>query len=194
MHDIEPYHMWRDYYIASEDQHSPFYGRVYSEFQYTQKIYNYFIHPQWDGFGSPTLYTKILYADYERGAAVLEMIGEWNDCLTNDIMYFKREVADTLIESGIHKFILICENVLNFHGSDNCYYEEWYEDIAEAGGWVCFLNILDHVEDEMKDTQLQHYINFGEQFNGVNWRPHKPKLLIRAIEAMVEGEVKRLPY
>ena len=129
MHDIEPYHKWRDQYIASEDEQSPFYGRVYNEFAYTQKIYNYFIHPQWDFFGSNTLYMKILYIAYDEGFCILEFIGEWNDCLTNDIMFLKREIIDQLALHNINKFILMGENVLNFHGSDDCYYEEWYDDI-----------------------------------------------------------------
>lgn len=191
MHDIEPYYQWRDNYVASEDEHSPFFGRIYDEFRFTKKVYNYFIHPQWDEFGSNTLYTKILYADYDEGFAILEMIGEWNDCLTNDIMFLKREVADVLVENGINKFILICENVLNFHGSDDCYYEEWYDDIKDEGGWICLINTLEHVEEEMSNTQLHYQINFGKEFNNINWRPFKPKLLVKAIEAMVMGELRK---
>ncbi len=194
MHDIEPYYHWREKYIAAEDPKSPFYGQVYDEFRFTQKVYNYFIHPQWDAFGSSTLYLKALYVSYEDGYAILELIGEWNDCLHNDIMYLKREVIDPMIDEGINRFILICENVLNFHGSDDSYYEEWYDDIKEEGGWICLLNVLPHVEDEMKDTQLQYYVNFGDNFDNVNWRPQKPKLLFRAIEAILHGEVKRLRF
>ena len=194
MHDIEPFFQWREYYIAADDDRSPFYGRISDEFYFKNKVYNYFIHPQWDDFGSNTLYLKVLYADYEEGAAIIELIGEWNDCLDNDIMYLKREVIDPMIEEGIGKFVLICENVLNFHGSDDCYYEEWLDDIRDQDGWICFLNTHDHVADEMADTQLQQYANFGKNFNQVNWRPHKPKTIFRAIEALIRGEVKRLPY
>jgi len=67
MHDIEPHYNWRDHYIASEDHRSPFFQRVYNEFQFSQKVYNYYIHPQWDNFGSQTLYLKILFVDYEMG-------------------------------------------------------------------------------------------------------------------------------
>ena len=123
MHSIEPYYNWRDEYIAEEDERSPFYGREYSEFEYTNSIYDHLIHPQWDEFGSPTLLMKILYADYERGFAIMEFIGEWNDCLHNDIMFLKRDIADELMHEGINKFILIGENVLNFHYSDDSYYE-----------------------------------------------------------------------
>jgi len=194
MHDIEPYYRWRDFYIASEDQRSPFYGRIYDEFQYSQKIYNYFIHPQWDSFGSNTLYLKVIFTDYEEGFAILELIGEWNDCLSNDIMYLKREVIDPLFEEGISKYILICENVLNFHGSDDCYYEEWGEEAHDQGGWIVLLNALEHVEEEMKSTRLQHFLNFGEPFNQVNWRPHKPKAIYQAIDALVNGQVPRLAH
>lgn len=192
MHDIEPFHRWRDYYVASEDELSPFYGRRHDEFYYTNKIYNYYIHPQWDDFGSDTLYTKLIFADYDEGYAILEFIGEWNDCLHNDIMFLKRDVIDPLIKQGIYKYILICENVLNFHGSDDAYYEEWYEDIRDEGGWICVLNTLNHVSDEMKATRLQFFVNFGDDFGAVNWRPHTPRRVFAAIEAMVEGGTKRL--
>ena len=190
MHDIEPHYKWRDKYIASEDDRSPFFGRQYDEFRFTQKIYNYFIHPQWDNFGSATLYLKILYTDYEEGYAILELIGEWNDCLKNDIMFLKREIVDALAAEGISKYILICENVLNFHGSDDCYYEEWYDDVKEYNGWVCLLNTLDHVEAEMKETQLHYYINFGGAFSNVNWRPYKPANLFVAVQAVIEQQVQ----
>jgi hypothetical protein len=192
MHDIEPFYLWRDDYVAAEDDRSPFYGRQYSEFHFTNKIYNYFIHPQWDDFGSHTLYLKVLFADYEEGYAIIEFIGEWNDCLYDDIMYLKRDLMDHLIESGIYKFILICENVLNFHAGDDDYYEEWYEDIRDEEGWIVFVNTLKHVEEEMTDGRLQYYTNFGPPFNQVNWRPYKPKAIFEVIEAMVYGDFKRL--
>ncbi|MEL6863417.1 MAG: hypothetical protein AAFP19_03315, partial [Bacteroidota bacterium] len=161
MHDIEPHFLWRDQYVASEDERSPFHGRVYDEFRFTNKVYNYFIHPQWDEFGSSTLYMKILFVNYDDGVAIIELIGEWNDCLQNDVMFLKREIIDLLMEHDINKYILICENVLNFHGSDDCYYEEWYEDVRDEGGWIALINILDHVEVEMIETQLQYFVNFG---------------------------------
>src|SRR3954471_2860278 len=81
MHAIEPFYNWRHLYIAEEDERSPFYGREYSEFEFTNQVYNFLIHPQWDEFGSPTLYMKILYADYELKACIIELLGEWNDAL-----------------------------------------------------------------------------------------------------------------
>ena len=187
MHDIEPFYRWRDYYIASEDERSPFFGRQYSEFEFSNAIYNYVIHPQWDEIGSPTLYAKILYADYDLSFAVIEMIGEWNDCVTNDIMYLKRNVIDHLQKEGIYKFALICENVLNFHGDEDYYYEEWWDDIIEEDGWVVLLNLLMHVEKEMFQTRLDSYLHFGNDYNDFNWRQLLPKILHYKIDQMVKA-------
>ncbi len=192
MQDIEPYYRWRDRYIADNDTNSPFYGRVYDEFKYTKKVYNYYIHPQWDEFGSATLYSKILFTDYEAGYVIIEFIGEWNDALHNDVMFLKRNLVEPLQDKGIHKFILICENVLNFHGGEDDYYAEWGEEVRDEDGWICFINIHNHVEDEMKIARLQFHVNFGEYYNQLNWRPHKPNLLFQVVEALVNGEVMRL--
>src|SRR6056297_37673 len=121
MHTIEPYYNWRKYYRAEADQKSPFSGRKYSEFFFTNSVYNYYIHPQWDDFGSETLFLKIIYNDYLKRFSIIELIGEWNDCLFNDIMFLKRNVIEVLMESGITKFILIGENVFNFRSSDDSY-------------------------------------------------------------------------
>ena len=101
MHDIEPYYNWRHIYVSEEDQRSPFYQREYSEFEFSQTVYNYYIHPQWDEFGSRTLYLKLLQADYDEHYAVIEFIGEWNDAIENDIMTLKRDVIDVFEQQGI---------------------------------------------------------------------------------------------
>ncbi len=182
MHRIEPHYLWRELYIASEDRRSPFYGRVYDEFVFSQRIYNYLIHPQWDAFGSPTLYTKLLYADYAEGYVILEMLGEWNDCLQNDIMFFKREIVEPLLEEGISRFVLLCEQVLNFHGSDDAYYEEWYEEVAEKNGWIVFLNLLPHVTEEMRQMRIHDFVQLGESCQLLEWRTGTPQMLFRQVE------------
>jgi hypothetical protein len=192
MHDLAPYHRWRDFYTAEEDEFSPFYGCEYSEFEYSKKVYNYYIHPQWDDFGSATLYLKVLFVDYEEGFAIIELIGEWNDTIYNDIMFLKRNVIDPMIKKDIFRFMLICENVLNFHGSDDSYYEEWWDDIKEDGGWIVFLNTHRHVVEEMSRTRLQIYANFGPEYNDINWRTQKPERVAEAIQALVEGRIKRV--
>lgn len=180
MQDIEPYYRWRDLYRSEDDDLSPFYEREYSEFEYTNTIYNYAIHPQWDEFGSPTLYIKILFADYDKGFAVIEMIGEWNDAITNDIMYLKRDVAEPLIENGINKFILIGENVLNFHSSDDCYYEEWFQDVDE--GWIATINFQKHVLEEFRRSNIDYYLNFGGELDNLNWRKFSPMQLYTQVQ------------
>jgi len=185
MHDIEPFYNWRELYDSAEDKKSPFAGASYSEFTYSNKIYNYYIHPQWDSFGSANLYIKILYADYDEGYAIMELIGEWNDCIENDIMYLKRDIIDQMIPEGIIKYILICENVLNFHGSDDCYYEEWREDVSESGGWICFVNTLDHVWEEMKRTMIHHQVSLGKHFNEIHWRKLNPQMFFELISKKV---------
>ncbi|MFO7827561.1 MAG: hypothetical protein R6V23_02965 [Bacteroidales bacterium] len=179
MHLLEPFYSWRKYYIASEDERSPFYGRVYSEFEFTNAIYNYLIHPQWDNFGSETLYLKILFTDYEKGFTIIEFLGEWNDTLYNDIMFLKREIIDHLVSVGIDKFILIGENILNFHSSDDSYYEEWFDDIEE--GWIVGINFQNHVKNEFINENIDYYIAFSEEYDNLNWRSHSPQKLFEII-------------
>ena len=182
MHEIEPYYNWRSRYISEEDRNSPFYGRNYDEFQYSTKIYNYFIHPQWDGFGSPTLYTKVLYADYDRHFAIMEFIGEWNDCINNDIMFLKRDLVDCFIRQGIYKFVLIGENVLNLHADGDDYYEEWYEDLIDEGGWTIAINFRDHVAEEWDKAGINRYFHYGPRYNTASWRKFQPSQLVSALE------------
>jgi hypothetical protein len=44
-----------------------------------------------------------------------------------------KEIIEVLTTHGINKYILL-ENILNFHGSDDCYYDEWFEDVED--GWI----------------------------------------------------------
>ncbi|MBL7942756.1 MAG: hypothetical protein JNM00_08325 [Flavobacteriales bacterium] len=185
MHTIEPYYNWRGLYIASEDPLSPFFEREYSEFEFSEKIYNHFIHPQWDSFGSQTLFSKILYADYNEGFAIIELLGEWNDLLYNDIMTLKRELAEPLMAQGIHKFVLIGENVLNFHRSDDCYYDEWFEEVNEYDGWISLLNLPEHVIEDFNKAGLDSYFVLGGKLNQLNWRTLHPDQVYSQIDQLV---------
>jgi len=187
MHEIEPFYGWLDYYNSEEDAYSPFYEVVHSEFQFQNKIYNYYIHPQWDYFGSNTLYLKLLYIDYEKSYAIIELIGEWNDAIYNDIMTLKREIIDLLLEKGINKYVLLCGHVLNFHYSDDSYYEEWREDIED--GWVVLLDVAPHVEVEMQKKGLGRHLFFGSEFNNYTWRKLNPEYLIEAIDAQLSKKL-----
>lgn len=184
MHSIEPYYYWRDFYIASEDPQSPFYEMVYSEFQFSNSIYDHYIHPQWDYFGSPTMYTKVLFADYSRSFAIIELIGEWNDCISNDIMLFKTGVIDPMLKCGIEKFIIIGENVLNFHGCDEDYYDEWVEDCDD--GWISIINFQQHVLHEMQANNIDQYFFFNPLLlDDFNWRKYTPVALFEFINEKV---------
>ena len=188
MHTVEPYYHWRNLYIASEDEASPFYGREYSEFEFQDKIYNYYIHPQWDPIGSPTLFLKVLYVDYDKGYAILELMGEWNDAIENDIMTMKRDLIDEMIKMDIDKFMLIGENVLNFHSSDDCYYEEWTDDIED--GWVALVNFHDHVLREMEEVGIDQYFIMGGEMEELDWRTYLPHQLFKKVKSIVEGRWK----
>jgi hypothetical protein len=185
--DIEPYYNWRHLYTAEQDERSPFYGREYSEFEYSNTIYNYLIHPQWDEIGSPTLYIKLLYADYNDGFCIIELIGEWNDCINNDIMILKRDILELIMRQGINKFILIGENVLNFHASDDCYYEEWFEDVED--GWIVFMNFREHVLSEFKSIHLDYYFLSGGELDEFPWRTLTPVQLFERTEALVRRRI-----
>src|SRR6187402_554257 len=110
MHEIEPFYNWQRYYQAEIDPKSPFFGRSYGN-EYENTIYGYYIDPFWDEIVSETLYCKILIADYDIRYAIIELFGEWNDTLHNDIMFLKRTVIDKLVKQGINQFILIGENI-----------------------------------------------------------------------------------
>ena len=184
MHTIEPHYNWIDQYSAAEDPRSPLFGAENSLEAYTNTIYGYYIHPQWDSLGSETLWVKILFADYDDGLAVLEFIGEWNDAIENDIMELKRNIVDVLVHEGIRKFILVGENVFNFHGSDDDYYEEWFEDVED--GWIAGVNFQEHVLREMRQYNVDNYLNFGGELDDLPWRTYEPRRLFEVVDALLQ--------
>lgn len=184
VHAVEPYYHWRNLYISSEDELSPFYQQEYSEFYFENKIYNYLIHPQWDNIGSKTLFIKILFTDYDQGYSIIELIGEWNDTIENDIMTLKRNIIEELQANQIDKFILIGENVLNFHSSDDCYYEEWFDEIEE--GWIAMINFHEHVEQEFSSAGIDHYLNLGNQFNDIDWNKFLPHQFFDKVNSIIQ--------
>lgn len=172
MHSIEPFFGWRDLYTSESDHDSPFYGKEHSEFYFTDQIYDHYIHPQWDSIESDTLFIKILYVNKLDGYAIIEFMGEWNDALHNDIMYLKRNIIENLLMKGISKYILLGEHVMNFHYSDDSYYEEWFEEVEE--GWIVTLNFRDHVVQEMSEVGLDEFFIFGRDIEKIEWRKYSP--------------------
>jgi hypothetical protein len=184
MHNIEPYYNWLKYYNPAEDDRSPFFGKEYNFDQYSETIYGYYIDPAWDYMGSETLYIKILYTDYDLGYTVIEFIGEWNDAINNDIMELKRNIVELLIKEGINKFILIGENIMNFHGSDDCYYEEWFEDVED--GWIAAISFPEFIQEEFKKYHVDHYINMGGTLQIEKWRTMQPQNFFEVVEGMIQ--------
>ncbi len=183
MHEIEPYFGWLKYYNSVDDELSPFYGKEHSEFEFTDNIYGYCIHPQWDYIGSESLYLKVLYVNYELGTAIIEFIGEWNDALHNDIMHLKRNLIDDLVIQGVNKYILIGENVYLYHHSDDSYYEEWFEDVED--GWIVAMGFQEHVMNDWQQYNIDTYINIGGQLDLLNWRTLKPEQVFRKIDEAI---------
>ena len=102
-------------------------------------------------------------------------------------MMLKREILELMMHEGINKFILIGENVLNFHSSDDSYYEEWFQDVED--GWIAGVNFREHVVEEFKRNNLDYYINFGGNLDEMSWRNLKPIQFFKKIE---EQLTKRL--
>jgi hypothetical protein len=187
VHEIEPYFNWRHLYIASEDPQSPFFGYFNSEVYFTDAIYDHIIHPQWDTVGCETLFLKVLFVDYVEGYAIIEFFGEWNDVLHNDIMRIKRDLVDEMIPRGIDKFILIGENVLNFHADQTDYYDEWLEEVPE--GWMAWVNLRPHVVEEMNRYGLDAFFVMGGKLDVQNWRTKTPQ---KVYESLTKIVAKRL--
>lgn len=190
MHEIEPYYRWLEFYNPAEDELSPFNGKQYNYDLYSETIYGYYIDPAWDFIGSETLYIKILFTDYDIGFTIIELIGEWNDTINNDIMHLKRNVIDRLVDLKINKFILLGENVFNFHGSDDCYYEEWFEDVEDleyhkTPGWIAAVNFPDFVQEELQNFNVDAYLNMGGTLQINNWRTMAPRQFFKKVDDLI---------
>lgn len=188
MHTLEPFYNWQHIYSSQADRKSPFFGREYSEFLFSQTIYNYYIHPQWDDFGSRTLYLKVLMADYEEGYLILELIGEWNDAVENDSMTLKRDVLEIFMGLGISKFLIIAENVLNFHSDTTDYYEELAEELNESAGWAVCLNLPDQSRREFERAHIDRYL---ELYEIPDWRTYRPSDLVAKAVSLRTARLSR---
>lgn len=184
MHQIEPFSNWLKYYDSSLDENSPFYGKEYNYDLYSETVYGYYIDPAWDSIGSETLYLKTLYADYDEGFVILEFIGEWNDTLHNDIMTLKRDFLELLLYKGINKFILIGENIFNFHGSDDLYYEEWFEEVED--GWIAAVSFPEFIQEEFKKYKIDCYVNVGGTLQIAHWRTLHPLKFYELVKQLIQ--------
>jgi hypothetical protein len=99
-------------------------------------------------------------------------------------MILKRDVIDKFEVEGINKFILIAENVLNFHSGDKDYYEEWYEEVSDENGWIVCLNMPESTQYDFKKSRINYFV---ELMDLGNWRTYKPFHLFKKID----GELGR---
>ncbi|MCA0363633.1 MAG: hypothetical protein LCH67_06290 [Bacteroidetes bacterium] len=186
MHDIEPFYSWQRYYLPYEDPKSPFF-QLEETTEYHNTVYGYYLHPYWDEIGSETLYCKLIMVNYLQKYAVIELIGEWNDTLHNDVMYLKRFLIDKLLKNGIKYFLLLGDNLLQFHGGEDDYYEEWFEDVED--GWIAAINFRDFILEEFSKFRLDFYFNYGGTLQIQNWRTLKPDQLFSLVNSLI---VRRL--
>jgi hypothetical protein len=191
MHTLLPFERWLLHYDSNEDDQSPFAGKEYNYDQYSENIYGYYIDPAWDSFGSETLYIKLLYVNYEIGLGVIEFIGEWNDAINNDVMNLKREIIEHMSYQGINKFMLMGENILNFHGSDDAYYEEWFNEVEDADpgrvpGWIAAVNFPTHVIEEMQKYNIDNYINMAGSLQIEKWRTLAPLKFYEFVDGLIQ--------
>ncbi len=185
MHEIEPYYRWLQYYDSAQDVNSPYFGKEYNFETYSETIYGYYIDPSWDYIGSETLYIKILFIDYDNGYTVIELIGEWNDTLNNDIMHLKRNIIEHLMSFGVNKFILIGESIFNFHGAGDDYYEEWFDEVEDAG-WIVAVNFPEFVKEEFSKYNIDSFINMGGHLDVMSWRTMQPKHFCLQVNNLIQ--------
>jgi hypothetical protein len=69
--------------------------------------------------------------------------------------------------------------VLNFHSSDDSYYEEWHEQLEDDNGWVAIVNLPEQSKYDFKKARLTNYINLMELDQ---WRTLKPEYIFNIID------------
>ena len=85
------------------------------------------------------------------------------------------------MEQGIDKFILVGDNLLNFHAGDPDYYEEWFEELED--GWVAAVNFRPHVLQEIRQYHLDSYLNFGGELDDMPWISWTPVQFYQKVSA-----------
>jgi hypothetical protein len=179
LHDIEPFYGWLDLYHHEEDSRSPFQKVEHNKLYFDRSVNRIPAHPLWDHIGSESLLVKILFADYHEGYAVIELFGEWNDLFENDYKLLAENCLTYLVDEGINRFILICENVFNAYLESDDYYEAMHEELDD--GWICLLRPRARVLEEMEEYQIAPYFFHSQLLDEMNWRGMKPAALFAAV-------------
>lgn len=175
LRDIEPFYGWLHLYSHDRDPRSPFHQVEHSLFHYDRSINSIPAHPLWDDIASESLLVKILYVHYGEGYAIIELFGEWNDLYDNDFKLLAENCLTYLIDQGVDKFILICENVFHIYLDADDYYQALQEELDN--GWICTLRLRDEVREDMIQYGIDSYVYWNEDLDTLPWRRLKPPQL-----------------
>jgi hypothetical protein len=89
-----------------------------------------------------------------------------------------------MLAQGLDKFILIGENILNFHGGDDDYYQEWFEELDN--GWIAMVNFRPYVTSEMTKFHLDYYLNYGGELDDISgWRTLTPMVFCQHVQTLL---------
>ncbi len=182
-HNTEPFYGWLPWYDPEEDENSPFYGEKEEQDAPGPYLYNFPANPFWDDFGSESLLVKILFVSYEEGFAIIELFGEWNDLHLNDFKMLAENVLTVMIDSGIQKFIFICENVFNVYYGDDDYYDALSEELEE--GWLCVIRCRPQMIEELDRYGIDRYLFRSALLDDVLWRKLKPYELFKIADELI---------
>jgi hypothetical protein len=72
---------------------------------------------------------------------------------------------------------------MNFHGSDDSYYEEWFEDVED--GWIAAVSFPEFIQDELKRFHVDTYINMGGTLQIDRWRTLQPHHLFDLVNGLI---------
>jgi hypothetical protein len=170
--EIEPFHGWLHIYNQANDRRNPFREVEHNAFHYDRFIYTYPAHPLWESIESESLLIKVLYANYRRGFAVIELLGEWNDLFQNDFKLLCENCLYPLLHAGITNFVLICDNVFNIYIQNDEYYADLYDMLED--GWICLLNPRPNIVDELHKWRVDGFFRLLYDANAIRWRKMKP--------------------
>lgn len=187
-HEIEPFYGWLNLYNHEMDPNSPFHEVEHNMFYYDRSVNQMPAHPLWDTIGSESLLIKILYAQYDEGYAIIELFGEWNDLYENDYKLLAENCLTYLLDCGINRFILICENVFHAYFETDDYYEALQEELEE--GWIALVKPRQNVLEELEAYNLTHYFYQSPLLDDLKWRKLKPFQLFELIESRVTKLLK----
>ena len=101
---------------------------------------------------------------------------------------YKRQIEKRCHRStdsnGYQKVYFDRGECINFHSSDDCYYEEWIDDIEN--GWVACINFHEHVLFELNAVGIDQYFIYGGEMEELDWRTYLPHQLYQKVHSIVK--------